>query len=89
MVKHDGDEALTLADRLLLMTDRPEATVGEMMRVPFPPPRTRAAVIEPQRYRPVRRQLDRLLEHHAHQSRPSALDSVLHPAATATTPREP
>ena len=40
MVTHDVDEALYLADRLILMTDGPEATVGDALRVPFPRPRT-------------------------------------------------
>jgi ABC-type taurine transport system ATPase subunit len=37
MVTHDVDEALYLADRLILMTDGPEATIGEILDVPFPP----------------------------------------------------
>ena len=45
MVTHDVDEALYLADRLILMTDGPEATVGDVLTVPFPRPRTRAAVL--------------------------------------------
>ena len=39
MVTHDVDEALYLADRLILMTDGPAATVGEILTVPFPRPR--------------------------------------------------
>jgi ABC-type nitrate/sulfonate/bicarbonate transport system ATPase subunit len=45
MVTHDVDEALYLADRLILMTDGPEATVGDSFEVPFPRPRRRAAVL--------------------------------------------
>ena len=41
MVTHDVDEALYLADRLILMTDGPEATVGDSFSVPFPRPRRR------------------------------------------------
>ena len=78
MVTHDVDEALYLADRLVLMTDGPEATVGEVMTVPFPRPRTRAAVLAHPQYHAARRRVIDFLEHHAHQSRPSALDSVLH-----------
>ena len=52
MVTHDVDEALYLADRLILMTDGPAATVGEILTVPFPRPRERAAVLEhPEYYR--------------------------------------
>ena len=77
MVTHDVDEALYLADRLILMTDGPEATVGDVLTVPFPRPRTRAAVLGHPRYHESRRQVIDFLEHHAHQSRPSALDDVL------------
>ena len=77
MVTHDVDEALYLADRLILMTDGPEATVGEVLTVPFPRPRLRAAVLGHPRYHECRRHVIDFLEHHAHQSRPSALDDVL------------
>src|SRR5262249_53335839 len=46
MVTHDVDEALYLADRLLLMTDGPEATLGEIIGIPFERPRERASVLE-------------------------------------------
>jgi nitrate ABC transporter ATP-binding subunit len=77
MVTHDVDEALYLADRLILMTDGPEATVGDALAVPFPRPRTRAAVLAHPQYHACRRRVIDFLEHHAHQSRPSALDTVL------------
>jgi nitrate/nitrite transport system ATP-binding protein len=77
MVTHDVDEALYLADRLILMTDGPEATVGDSLTVPFPRPRARAAVLGHPEYHRCRRRVIDFLEHHAHQSRPSALDAVL------------
>jgi nitrate ABC transporter ATP-binding subunit len=78
MVTHDVDEALYLADRLILMTDGPEATVGDELRLPFPRPRSRAAVLGHPEYHACRRHVIDFLEHHAHQSRPSALDDLLH-----------
>ena len=78
MVTHDIDEALYLADRLILMTDGPEATVGDVLTVPFPRPRARASVLGHPQYHASRRYVIDFLEHHAHQSRPSALDDVLH-----------
>ena len=78
MVTHDVDEALYLADRLILMTDGPEATVGDVLQVPFARPRVRTAVVAHPKYHACRRQVIDFLEHHAHQSRPSALDAVLH-----------
>jgi nitrate ABC transporter ATP-binding subunit len=81
MVTHDIDEALYLADRLILMTDGPEATVGEVLEVPFARPRQRRAVLAHRAYHACRRRVVDFLEHHAHQSRPSALDSVLNTQA--------
>ena len=78
MVTHDIDEALYLADRLILMTDGPEATVGEILKVPFPRPRVRSAVLAHPEYHACRRRVIDFLDHHAHQSRASALDTVLH-----------
>jgi nitrate ABC transporter ATP-binding subunit len=77
MVTHDVDEALYLADRLVLMTDGPEATVGEIMKVPFPRPRTRAGVLEHADYYAARQHVIDFLEFHAQQSRPSAIDGLL------------
>jgi nitrate ABC transporter ATP-binding subunit len=77
MVTHDIDEALYLADRLILMTDGPEATVGEVLQVPFPRPRVRSAVLAHPEYQVCRRRVIDFLDHHAHQSRASALDTVL------------
>jgi nitrate ABC transporter ATP-binding subunit len=77
MVTHDVDEALYLADRLILMTDGPEATVGDVLRVPFTRRRSRAAVLGDPEYHRCRRHVIDFLEHHAQQSRPSALDELL------------
>ena len=77
MVTHDVDEALYLADRVILMTDGPEATVGDSFDVPFSRPRVRAAVLGHPDYHRCRRHVIDFLEHHARQSRPSALDDLL------------
>lgn len=77
MVTHDIDEALYVADRLVLMTDGPEATVGQVLELPFQRPRVRQAVLAHPDYYAVRREIIGFLEHHAHQSRTTALDGVL------------
>jgi nitrate ABC transporter ATP-binding subunit len=69
MVTHDIDEALYLCDRLVLMTDGPEARVGEMIRLPFPRPRVRPAVLSHPEYYTYRRRVIDFLENHARQSR--------------------
>ncbi len=77
MVTHDVDEALYVADRLILMTDGPKATVGEILDVPFPRPRTRGRVLDHTRYYTIRSRVMEFLEHHARQSRSSVLDAVI------------
>lgn len=72
MVTHDIDEALYLADRLILMTDGPAARVGEVLALPFSRPRSRAAVLEDPQYLTQRHRVMDFLEHHAHQSRSAA-----------------
>ena len=78
MVTHDVDEALYLADRLLLMTDGPEATIGEVLEVPFARPRSRAHVLGDPRYHQCRRRVLDFLDEHAQQLRTSNLDPLLH-----------
>ena len=46
MVTHDVDEALLLADRVVMMTSGPAATIGEILDVPFPRPRRREDLID-------------------------------------------
>jgi nitrate/nitrite transport system ATP-binding protein len=70
MVTHDVDEALFLSDRIVCMTDGPEAEVGEIMEVHFPRPRERKAVMEHPDYYPLREQLIEFLEVRAHHRRP-------------------
>ncbi len=44
MITHDVDEAIYMSDRIVLMTNGPAATIGEILDVPFPHPRDRAAI---------------------------------------------
>lgn len=39
LITHDVDEAVLLSDRVLMMTNGPAATVGEILRVDLPRPR--------------------------------------------------
>ncbi|MEP0916247.1 nitrate ABC transporter ATP-binding protein [Leptolyngbya sp. DQ-M1] len=67
MVTHDIDEALFLADRLVMMTNGPEATIGEILTIPFARPRDRAQVMEDPLYYDLRNQaLDFLYNRFAH-----------------------
>jgi nitrate ABC transporter ATP-binding subunit len=73
MVTHDVDEALFLADRIVCMTNGPEAEVGEILHVHFPRPRERKAVLEHPDYYELREHLIEFLEVRA-DYRPSRLD---------------
>jgi nitrate/nitrite transport system ATP-binding protein len=65
MVTHDVDEALLLADRIVLMTNGPAATVGEIVTVPFERPRDRLTIIDDPKYHEARKQLLSFLEERA------------------------
>ncbi len=69
MVTHDVDEALFLSDRIVMMTDGPEAEVGDILEVNFPRPRERKAVMEHPDYYKLREHLIEFLEIHAHKKK--------------------
>jgi bicarbonate transport system ATP-binding protein len=67
MITHDIDEALFLADRLVMMTNGPAATIGEVLEIPFPRPRDRDRIMEDPEYYKLRNQaLDFLYRRFAH-----------------------
>src|SRR6187455_1370922 len=82
MVTHDVDEALFLSDRVVCMTDGPEAEVGDILEVNFPRPRERKAVMEHPDYYKLREHLIEFLEVHAHKKqKPVSVPSVATPPA--------
>ena len=70
MVTHDVDEALFLSDRIICMTNSPEAGIGEVIEVNFPRPRDRKTVMEHPDYYKLRAQLIHFLEVKAHKHAP-------------------
>jgi len=62
MVTHDVDEAILMADRVIMMTNGPRARVGKIMEVPLPRPRTRKTLLEHPDYYKLREQLIGFLE---------------------------
>jgi len=67
MITHDIDEALFLADRVVMMTNGPSAQIGEILAVPFSRPRDRARIMEDPRYYDLRNEaLDFLYNRFAH-----------------------
>ncbi len=65
MVTHDVDEALLLADRIVMMTNGPAATVGEILEVSFQRPRRRLEMLTMPEYERLRDQLITFLEERA------------------------
>jgi bicarbonate transport system ATP-binding protein len=67
MITHDIDEALFLADRLVMMTNGPAANIGEILEIPFPRPRDRSRIMEdPEFYQLRNHALDFLYRRFAH-----------------------
>lgn len=62
MITHDVDEALLLSDRIAMMTQGPEAKVGDVVTVPFDRPRNRRAILEDPRYYELRERIIDFLE---------------------------
>src|SRR5690606_28757830 len=61
-VTHDVDEAILLADRVVMMTNGPRATIGNVMTVDIPRPRSRKALLEHPQYYAYREELLDFLE---------------------------
>ncbi|HEY9827924.1 MAG TPA: ABC transporter ATP-binding protein, partial [Stenomitos sp.] len=67
MITHDIDEALFLADRIVMMTNGPSAKIGDEIQIPFPRPRNRAKLLEDPEYYNLRNYaLDYLYNRYAH-----------------------
>ena len=65
-VTHDVDEAILLADRVVMMTNGPNATIGRILDVDLPRPRTRKALLEHPDYYQYRAQVLDFLEEYEH-----------------------
>ena len=50
MVTHDVDEAVLLSDKIVMMTNGPAATIGEVLHVDLPRPRSRVALADSPQY---------------------------------------
>ena len=67
MITHDIDEAIYLSDRVVMMTNGPAATIGEILDIPFSRPRNRGRMMEDPRYYGLRNEaLDFLYRRYAH-----------------------
>jgi len=64
MITHDVDEALYMSDRIVMMTNGPNAKIGEILKVPFPHPRNRQEIRESPEYYELRNHALNFLDHH-------------------------
>ena len=65
-VTHDVDEAILLADRVVMMTNGPRATIGKITEVNLPRPRSRKALMDHPDYYHYRQQVLDFLEEYEH-----------------------
>ncbi|MCC6528731.1 MAG: ATP-binding cassette domain-containing protein [Pseudomonadales bacterium] len=61
MITHDVDEAILLGDRVVMMTNGPEARVGKILEVDLPRPRSRRELLSHPRYYELRESLIQFL----------------------------
>jgi nitrate/nitrite transport system ATP-binding protein len=67
MITHDVDEAVLLSDRIVMMTNGPAATIGEILTVDLARPRNRVELAEDAKYVHCRKEvLDFLYTRHGH-----------------------
>jgi nitrate ABC transporter ATP-binding subunit len=82
MVTHDVDEALLLSDRVVMLTNGPEAGIGQILKVPLARPRQRLEVMEHPDYYALRGELigflqqQRRLRQHRSEAKVPSLQEV-------------
>lgn len=69
-VTHDVDEAILLSDRVVMMTNGPQATIGKITNVDLPRPRSRKALLEHPDYYKYRQEVLDFLEEYEHGAKP-------------------
>jgi nitrate/nitrite transport system ATP-binding protein len=82
MITHDVDEAVLLSDKIVMMTNGPAATIGEVLEINLPRPRDRVALAENAEYQKCRQSVLRFLyEKH---SNPASKTDKKKPATSNT-----
>jgi nitrate/nitrite transport system ATP-binding protein len=89
MVTHDVDEAIYLADRVVMMTNGPEAGVGEILEIPFPRPRDRKALLEDALYYKLREEIIGFLNERSHLKPTPPMHPSAQPPADLSKPTRP
>ncbi len=61
MITHDVDEAVLLSDRIVMMTNGPAATIGEILEVDLERPRNRLELADDEKFNHYRADVLRFL----------------------------
>ena len=61
MITHDVDEAVLLSDRIVMMTNGPAATIGEILKIDLPRPRNRVQLADDQKFNAYRQSVLKFL----------------------------
>jgi len=74
MITHDVDEAVLLSDRIVMMTNGPSATIGEVLNIELPRPRNRIALADQSEYNHYRSEVLKFL--YERQNRPGEKNEI-------------
>jgi len=66
MITHDVDEAVLLSDRIVMMTNGPSATIGEILDIDLPRPRERVTLADNPQYNHLRAEVLKFLYERQH-----------------------
>ncbi|KIN73342.1 ABC transporter ATP-binding protein [Sulfitobacter guttiformis] len=78
MITHDIDEAILLADRILLMTNGPMARVAESVEITIPRPRNRTQIVQHPNYYAIRNHLVQFLGERSVKLAAQPADGMIH-----------
>ncbi|MGB0682190.1 MAG: ABC transporter ATP-binding protein [Magnetovibrionaceae bacterium] len=88
-VTHDVDEAILVADRVVMMTNGPKAKIGKIMEVDLPRPRSRKELLAHPDYYKYREQLLTFLEEYEGGANPEPKPELVEETAAEVAPVEP
>lgn len=87
MITHDVDEAVLLSDRIVMMSNGPAATIGEILKIELPRPRDRIALADAPKYNHYRQEVLRFL--YEKQRKLEHISSRLQPAQSPSVQSRP
>lgn len=89
MITHDVDEAVLLSDRIVMMTNGPAATIGDILDIDLPRPRDRLELAEDPTFVHLRQQVLAFLyaKHGAKESTTDDIESAPEQREQAQTPQ--